>query len=310
MSVGLVGAVGCHTQSDRGNPGDERPANNTHAVKQRRPTPLVARLADTPAPQRRAVARSAAVAAADPGELVVAPDAPAVLLDVVAAELEARQRNADALALRVRAARAEPDNADYQQALARAAARAGDRERALRAWDRTAALMPALDRPPLAAIEILVATDRGDEARRRAAAIETRARASGEPAALRRASHAAALIGANQRALTLARRALAIEPGNGANAVLVARRLETLDRNDDAATVLMELLVCGRYGQPWHRHEVALHLAAVLERTASGPPGRPGCPVVDPADLRNWERSLVAKRGPATDGTTAAEHPR
>ncbi|HLU67283.1 MAG TPA: hypothetical protein VKZ63_13455 [Kofleriaceae bacterium] len=246
-----------------------------------------------PLPERPALA-TRAVAAAPAGALgalaAAAGDEPD-LLAAAADRIEKVAGPAAALEVRERAAAAAPDRAEPWDALGRARLASGQLDAALEAWDRAAAAAPAQPAYRLAPIRALAASGEAARARERAMRVIAAARRRGIAEALVTGSAAAAAAGDARLAVELAREAQAARPGDGRLAFLVAERLTEAGEREAAAAALVELLVCGARGRPWHRHEVAGRLL----RLARDPAARPAvtaaldaprrCETVDPAGL-------------------------
>ncbi|HSK03428.1 MAG TPA: hypothetical protein VK932_19385, partial [Kofleriaceae bacterium] len=85
---------------------------------------------------------------------------------------------------------------------------------------------------------------------------------------------------------------------DGRLAFAVAERFADAGDRAAAAAALVELLVCGARGRPWHRHEVAARLVALAVDPASARvaaaalDARPTCAAVDPPDLARYVDAL------------------
>jgi tetratricopeptide (TPR) repeat protein len=170
-----------------------------------------------------------------------------------------------ALAARRRAVELGPDRAEHHDNLARALAADGQIDAAVAAWERAAAIAPAQPSYRLAPLRALVAADRLADARTRAGTIAETARKRDEVDALLLASSAAAIAGETDAAVTLAKEARALRPGDGRIAFAVADRLAEAGDREAAARAYAELLACGAHGRLWHRHEVAGKLVGLAD---------------------------------------------
>lgn len=248
---------------------------------------VAAAIAAAPVHVRTELATNAAATAPDVRALAVA-GAPVELLVAVAARV---REPTDAAALLARAAGVAPDDADVHMAHAEALERAGEPLEAVAAWDRAARVAPANQRAVLAPIRILAGAGRRADALARASAL---ARAASDDAdALHVASLAYAYAGDAARAVELARAAVAARPGDGRLEFELALRLRSSGRDREAIDVLARLLVCGARGRPWHRHEVARHLAELGARDL----GNVDCAPVEPADLARYVEQLAGSWG-------------
>ncbi|MEJ7597945.1 MAG: hypothetical protein WKG01_08570 [Kofleriaceae bacterium] len=271
----------------------------THAVAGRH-AELARVIADAPVQDRpglahRAIAHlpvvqlDALVASAGP-ELVVA----------IAERLERERGPAAALAARSRAAVQAPDDAELHDALARALIAAHRIDDALVAWARAAPLAPAQPSYRIAPVRALVLAGERDRARARARAVATAARQTRDAEAVLAASNAASAIDP-ARAVARARVALALAPGDGRYAFQLAGRLAEAGDPAAAAETYVELLVCGRHGRPWHRHELAGKLIALAtdrasaQRVLAALDASRSCAVVEPSQLATYIQPARAK---------------
>jgi len=218
-------------------------------------------------------------------ELVELPAGPEVLL--AAARAEGISSSTAARLLR-RATELDGQDADLWIALAEAEELAGEPRAAIAAWDRAAALAPGAQRPVLAPIRLL--SSMGDDAKAvfRAQKLSVDARSTKNAEALHLASLAFRYAGDRPGAVTHAEEALALRPGEGRLQSELAHRLDEANRIPEAAKVLSKLLVCGSRGRPWHRHEVAARLVALVGADAVATEiAAVACDVVDPEGLRS-----------------------
>ena len=137
-------------------------------------------------------------------------------------------------------------------------------------------------------------------ARTRVLALAVAARESKDAEALLAASNAASAVDP-ALAATLAQEALALAPADGRFAFQLAARLAEAGDPGAAAETYGELLVGGRHGRPWHRHELAGKLIGLATDRASAQlvlaaldRERP-CPAIEPADLATYVAPLRAK---------------
>ena len=219
-------------------------------------------------------------------ELVALPTAgPEVLLAAARAE-----GISSTIAVRVlrRATELDRQNADLWIALAEAEEVEGEIPAAIAAWDRAAALAPGAQRPVLAPIRLLASVGDNAKAVLRALKLSADARAKKNAEALHLASLAFRYAGDVSRAVAHAEEAVALRPGEGRLQSELAHRLEEAERVPEAAKVLSRLLVCGSRGRPWHRHEVAARLVALVGADAVATEvAAVACAVVDPEGLRS-----------------------
>ncbi len=234
---------------------------------------------------RHDAAAAAVSSSSNVAELAASPDAgPEMLLALSRSDGIAPSKAAELLR---RATTLNPHNAELWIALAEMEEAAGDVRVAIEAWDRAAALAPGAQRPILTPIRLLASVGGGTSALERAAEIRGRARDKNTSESLHLASLASRYAGDHAMAVTLAKEALALRPGEGRLQSELAHRLEEAKRIPEASKVLAKLLVCGSRGRPWHRHEVAARLVALLDEDAllarlSTVP----CEAVEPEDLR------------------------
>lgn len=266
------------------------------------PAEIAKAIAEAPITERPSLAHRA-VAHAPPDQLAaLVPAAGAELATAIADRIEREQGPAPALVARARAAALVPDDAELQDALARSLAAAGRMPDALAAWDRAAALAPAQPSYRLAPVRALVLAGQLDQARQRARALATAARESRDPETLTTAAHAASEVD-RALAVALAREAYALAPGDGRFAFQVANKLADAGDVAAAAAAYSELLVCGKHGRPWHRHEVAGKLIALARDRASAGlviaalDAKRSCTPIDPADLATYLEPARAKLG-------------
>lgn len=243
------------------------------------------RIAASPLSDRPGLAYRAAADAPSPDALAAAA-VEAELATAAGDRLERDSRPSAALAARTRAADLGPARAEHHEALARAQLDANQLDPALASWDRAAAIAPAQPTYKLAPIRALVAA--GDPR----ATARARALPTDDVEMLLVASTAAALTADHARAIELARRALALRPRDGR---LIFTLGERLAATGDPSR-LIELLICGAHGRPWHRHEIAARLvmldsATVLAALAAPP----ACTPVDPTDLAEYVDAVRAK---------------
>jgi tetratricopeptide (TPR) repeat protein len=282
-----------------------RPRDVAHAI-------ALAPLAEHPALAYRASvdapagALAALAAAAEEAELATA----------IADRQEHERGPAAAVPARERAAQLAPQRAEPHDALARALAAAGRIDDALAAWDRAAELAPAQPAYKLAPVQALVALGQLPRAKQRAvqlaaAALDPPPRAprtnsagnqnppttipARDVEALLTASAAEAAAQEPARALELAQAARAQRPGDGRLVFAVGGRLAEAGRRAEAASVLVELLVCGAHGRPWHRHEVAARLVELGTDTAKALDAKRACTPADPTDLAGYVDGIRAK---------------
>jgi tetratricopeptide (TPR) repeat protein len=251
---------------------------------------LAAAIAAAPIEERLDLSRRAAAATLDVAALDAAP--PELLRAV--AERTAETAPAAAVELYVRAAAASPEDADVLAGYARSLVAAGRLDEALGAWDRARAIAPPVPSLAIDPIEALAAAGRRREAWIRAGEIAASAETDAE---LVVASAAATAAGDHRLALAVARRALALRPGEGRLVFLAARRLRQAGEPEAAVAQLVELLVCGSRGKPWHRHEVAAALvetareAGLVEKAMAGLE-RPGCAAVSVSTLETYVEGI------------------
>jgi tetratricopeptide (TPR) repeat protein len=267
-----------------------------------KPAEVTKAIAEAPITERPGLANRAVAHA--PLEKLAAfiPTATVELATAIADRLEREQGPVPALAARTRAATLAPDDADVQDALARALASAQRMTDALAAWDRAAALAPAQPSYRLAPVRALVLAGHVDEARDRARKLATAARASRDPEALTTASNAASDVDL-ALAITLAREAYALKPTDGRFAFQLGQKLADAGEVAAAAAAYTELLVCGKHGRPWHRHEVAGKILELATDRASSRlviaalDAKRECATVEPADLATYFGPTRAKLG-------------
>ena len=269
--------------------------------------------AAAPLPDRSELARRAARAATSSAALERLGSAPAAGLELwaaVADRIEALRGAAAALPWRARAAAAAPDRAEPEDALARSLAAAGQLDQALAAWDRATTAAPAQPTYQLEPIRALMASGRTGRARARAARVIAAARRARRVDPLVTAAAAAAAAGQAALAVTLAREARAVRPGDGRLAFLLGQRLAEAGDRREAARVWHQLLVCGAHGRPWHRHEVAGRLMLLGDTPAAAAQveavieSTPPCTAVAPRELATY--LSAARRGLAKNLAAAA----
>ncbi len=257
-----------------------------------KPAEIVKAIAEAPITERPALAHRAVAYAPIEKLTALTPAAGVELATAIADRLEREQSPVVAVAARTRAAALAPDDAEIQDALARALAAAQRMPDALAAWDRAAALAPAQPSYRLAPVRALVLAGHVDQARERARKLAVSARQSRDPEALTTASNAASDVDL-ALAIALAREASAAKPNDGRFAFNLAQKLADAGEVTAAATAYAELLVCGKHGRPWHRHEVAGKLLELATDRASARlviaalDARRTC-TVEPADLTSY----------------------
>lgn len=209
--------------------------------------------------------------------------------------LENRLGIAAALDVREYAVTLAPDDADAWDALARSRFVAGRTEEAIAAWTSAATLAPAQPVFRIKPIEMLVAANQGAWARSQADKLAAEARSTTN-VELRITASAGASHVDPTLALALAREALALRPGDGRIAFLVAQRLAEASDPAAAARAYADLLVCGAHGKPWHRHEVAAKLQQLGAHAARAIETKRDCDVPEPSDLAPYVETLRAIR--------------
>ncbi len=235
---------------------------------------------------RTELASAAVASSKDVTALAMEPKAGPELL-LIASAAQGVSTTASVAFLR-RATALQAQDAELWIALAEMEEKVGALPAAIVAWDRAAALAPGAVRPVLAPIRILTAMGERKASQGRATKLAALARSTKNSEELHWASLASRYAGEHALAVTLAKEALAIRPGEGRLQSELAHRLVEAKRGPEAAIVLSSLLVCGSRGRPWHRHEVAARLVALVDEEAlAASLAKVPCKPVEQEDLRS-----------------------